>query len=296
VTEQLPPDALRIALLQAKADRELGNPPFVRAAVAWERGRHDQALRALDQSRSKILRAADSEDPELTRGALLFVDALESSMTGEPLPAPQAVLVSPPPGSLAVGTVPLVVEDPSDAGTVLEAAFFVSSDSGLSWSPIGADRTSLDGWSLDWDSRTAPNGPVLLSGVLRGVDGSSSEAWTEVLVDNLEPLVDPEVVLLSPPEGEAASGLVWIDALALPGPFGPANPTGATFEACADSPDACWTIGEDDDPTDGLSLEWDSAEVTDGPLFLRALVQDASGGEGLSLVGVFVDNEGDLLP
>jgi hypothetical protein len=296
VAEAPPTEALRDAMLAAQADRELCNHPIVRAGRAWQRGRLPQALRTLDAARSRILRTAGSEDPEITRGALLTVDVLEASFTGVALAQPLPVFAVPLPGMLVGGSVDLVLEDAAASEAVVEAVFWRSVDGGSSWDSFGADRDSSDGWSFTWDSRTAPNGPVQLVGSLWTADAQLREARTEVFVDNLDPVLDPLVELISPPPGQAATGIAWIEALVHPGPFGPPMPVSARFEACADSPENCWEIGIDQDPSDGLSLPWDSTEVTDGPLLLRAVVLDASGGEALDLTGVFVDNEGGLLP
>lgn len=303
VAEKSPPAAMRDAMLEARTLHELRNSALVRSVTAWEQGRLTPALRALDLARRQIVRTANGEDPEITRGALLFTDALETALTGNPLPAPDALITWPPPGFVVYDTVQLDVEDSAFTGNITDVVFYRFGPCDAEWRELGQDLTALDGWNMDWDTTTAPSGYTQVAVDVWTADGHVHAADTAVIVDNVAWQTPAQVELLTPSPGEVG-GIVFIEATAFDPACGeptvpppqPIAPIAARFEICADSPEACWVIGIDDDPTDGFSFAWDSATVTDGPLHVRAVVIDESGAEALDSTGIYVVNDGEPLP
>ncbi|MCA1694032.1 MAG: polysaccharide deacetylase family protein, partial [Actinobacteria bacterium] len=98
------------------------------------------------------------------------------------------VITSPSENSVVTSQVDVVAE--ASDGTV-EVQFFVSTDGGVTWTPLGTDTTPADGWMATWESGTYSGEALLRAQASDGVSQASDEV--NVTVDNSPPEVTAEV-------------------------------------------------------------------------------------------------------
>jgi hypothetical protein len=171
--------------------------------------------------------------------------------------APVVQITGPKDGSTVSGTVPVQAEPGDDRG-VAEVAFQVDGTS------FGTDTDGADGWSVQWDSTTAGDGPHTLTAIATDTAGQTSSHSVTVTVGHDAP---PTVTITSPANGGTVSGTVQVVADA-------GDDQGvAEVEFQVDGT----SIGADTDPGGGWSASWDTAAFTDGPHTLTATATDTAG-------------------
>jgi hypothetical protein len=132
-----------------------------------------------------VARATDTKPQSATSGAhQVTVDRT----------APGVAISAPVAGATVIGTV-AVTADATDAGGVASVQFFRD---GVS---IGTDAGSSGGWSIDWNSVTAANGPHTLTALATDRAGNTANAaGVAVTVDN--PLVVDVPIVASSDDAE----------------------------------------------------------------------------------------------
>ncbi len=106
-----------------------------------------------------------------------------------PSAPPTVSITSPANGSDVSGTIAVSANASDDIG-VTRVEFSVDGDS------IGVDTNGGNGWSVSWDTTSAPEGPALVSAVATDTDGQVANTSISVTVDN-EPDPPPDPVIFS---------------------------------------------------------------------------------------------------
>ena len=180
---------------------------------------------------------------------------------------PTIALTSPQADSTVMGVVALEA-DALDSEGVAQVEFFAGGAS------VGVDPDGRDGWRLDWDSSTVPDGVANVWAEVTDSVGQTSSTGVGVLVDNL----GPSISLTAPTEGAVVSGIVNLTATAIDD----VGLEGVEFTVDGTS------IGIDSDPHDGWSIPWDTTTHAAGTVLVEATVTDTAGRESQASVGLMV--------
>ena len=136
---------------------------------------------------------------------------------------------------------------------------------------IGADKEGEDGWSILWDAAGVADGALDL--IARAVDRAGNAAWSEVQREvALDRGAPTGALRVEPHPGGGATHTLILDVTddvsGLDRAILYARPEGGAWHH----------LGADDDPSDGLRLEWDGGSLgVTGPVELAAWVYDRAG-------------------
>ena len=209
--------------------------------------------------------------------------AVAVTVTNADTTAPTVSVTAPAGGATVSGTVTLgatATDNNGVAGVQFQ----------LDGNPLGAeDTTSLDGYSVSWNTTGATNGGHQLSAVARDAAGNTTTSSpVNVTVDNAAPTVS----LTAPAYGATVSGMVNLTATASDNvgvtkvQFFWGRPSGNAV--------ALELLAEDTTAPYG-PVSWDSTAAVNGPnmLFVRAF--DAVGNTTMRSTNVIVNNPANNL-
>ncbi len=198
--------------------------------------------------------------------------ALNACSTTPPNDPPQVAITAPSPGETVSGIIP-VAATATDADGVSQVEFLAGGTT------IDIDTDGTDGWSVSWDTSTAPAGPVDLSAVGTDSLGASATDTITVTVDQGAPTVS----VVAPVDGGLVSGSVPVSAVASD------DDVVAQVEFFVGGV----SLGVDADGSDGWSVVWDTTGVSDAVgVVVSATATDSGGNTASDSVSVTVDNEG----
>jgi chitodextrinase len=184
---------------------------------------------------------------------------------------PSVSITSPAGGATVSGTVPVSASATDDSG-VAGVQFFVDG------AAVGLEDAAPP-YTVDWDTRSAGNGPRSLTAVARDTSGNlkTSQA-VSVQVDN--DIVAPTVALTAPADGATITGVVQLAANA----SDDRAVAGVRFRLDGINLGA-------EDTTAPYTLSWDTAGATSGSHSITAFARDAAGNTKTSTARtVFVQN------
>ena len=174
------------------------------AALVWsvEPGLTAAQVKALLLNNTDSIAALNSSKPTVTKGRL-NVDRAIRAIGPPPTPddLPTVQLASPLAGAILTGEVTLTATVEDDHG-VVGVEFFAGS------TKIGeADIDGSDGWSVNWDTSSQPNGAVALTAKATDtVDQTATSSPVSVTLDN--PAGDP-ILLFSLGTGVTLGGIAF---------------------------------------------------------------------------------------
>ena len=207
-----------------------------------------------------------SGDSDGVAEPLFYVGA---TSVGDP---PQVTITNPADGATVSDTVNISAGASDSGGSVVQVEFFVDNTS------IGVDSDSSDGWSTSWDSATASEGTHSISAEAKDNDGNIASDSISVIVDNVDD--PPAVAITDPKNGDTVSGTITITADATDdgGVSQVEFLVGATI------------IGTDSSGSDGWSVSWDTATVSDADYTIKATATDSAGLTSSDSISVTVSN------
>jgi hypothetical protein len=208
-----------------------------------------------------------------TDGWALFDNVVAYAANGceaPPVDNPPSATVTSPADGATVSGVTTVTADASDDVAVTQVEFLADGTS------IGVDTDGGDGWSVDWDTTTGPDGQTSLTAVATDTADQTGSGSVSVTVDNQ----GPQVTITSPPDGATVHDVTTITADT------GADPTVTQVEFFADGV----SLGVDSDGSDGWSWDWDTTAVADGQVAVSATATDTMSRTVSDAIGVTVDN------
>jgi hypothetical protein len=201
---------------------------------------------------------------------------IEVSVGGSgPVDTPPVVTVSSPADGATVSgsSVPVQASASDDVG-VTRVQFFDGATS------IGTDTNGADGWSINWNTTTVPNGSHTLRATATDTIGQTgTDTNTVTVANNVD--TPPVASMTNPADGATVSGsAVAVQASA-------SDDVGVTRVQFFDG---ATSIGTDTDGTNGWSVNWNTTTGADGAHVIRATATDTAGQTGTDTNSVTVDN------
>lgn len=227
-------------------------------STAWD------STSVVDGSYTLTAEATDTASQTSSDAISVTVDNVDSP--------PSVALTNPAAGAIISGTVS-VTADATDDNGVSQVEFFDGVTS------LGIDSDGSDGWSVSWDTTTASNGEHALTATATDTAGQTASDSVNVTVDNTPPTVE----ITSPSAGATVSGTIDVTA--------DASDTATSVAAVEFFVDGA-SLGTDSDGSDGWSVSWNTASVTNGDHNLTAVATDAAGNTTTSVaITVTVSND-----
>jgi hypothetical protein len=176
------------------------------------------------------------------------------NLPGPPQDFLNVAITNPAEGIQVKGTVD-VTASAFSSKTISQVEFFVNGTS------IGADTTSADGWSVEWDTTLGADGPYELTATATAIGlAPVTSAVRNVTVANAL-----AVQIIEPASNSALTGTTTLVAQT----SGLVDATRVTFSYSGDGVPAT-EIGVDNDGSDGWSVEWNTSGLAEGDYDLTA--------------------------
>ncbi|MCK4445246.1 MAG: hypothetical protein KAW09_11925 [Thermoplasmata archaeon] len=171
-------------LREAKEEKEFHGHLLANAVKSFDKGQLGAAMNKLNAYTNHIEALRDKLGDEVADNALEFVNHMISYMLDTDQYPPEPEIVNPPDGAIVTGWVMIEAIEASGADDVMSTLFEFSPDA-IIWIEIGEDIDGTDGWWVEWDTFSVPDGFYLLRATMTDNAGNTGINEIGVFVDNV---------------------------------------------------------------------------------------------------------------
>ncbi len=166
-----------------KYEKEIRGHVLANGVMSYYKGNFGVALNQLDAYINHINAQRSKYGDEVCDGALEFVDHMRSYMTVVDVFPPQPEIINPLDGMI-IGRWSIVeAVELTGADDVVSTVFEISPD-GAIWTEIGVDPDPSDGWWIEFDTKTLPNGPYFIMATMTDNAGNAGSDEVSIFIDN----------------------------------------------------------------------------------------------------------------
>ncbi len=171
-------------LREAKEEKEFHGHLLASAVRAFDRGQLGVAMNKLNAYVNHVEAQRDKLGDEVADNALKFVNHMVSYMLSTDQYPPEPEIVNPPDGAIVTGWVMIEANEASGADDVMSTLFEFTPDT-ITWVEIGKDIDGTDGWWLEWDTFSVPDGFYVVRATMTDSAGNTGVDEIGVFVDNV---------------------------------------------------------------------------------------------------------------